>query len=95
MTRIYGFKRKREREKQDSWIDDFDLNKQLELAVGLAMGAFSAIKTEIATWRRGALPGLIVIASVMIARLTGSLQFLERIFPTACLIRTQAALVKG
>ena len=41
------------------------------------MGAFSAIKTEIATWRRGALPGLIVIASVMIARLTGSLQFLE------------------
>jgi CHASE2 domain-containing sensor protein/two-component sensor histidine kinase len=41
------------------------------------MGAFSAIKTEIATWRRGALPGLIVIIGVMIARLTGSLQFLE------------------
>ncbi len=41
------------------------------------MGAFSAIKTEIAVWRRGALPGFVVLIGVMIARLTGSLQFLE------------------
>lgn len=41
------------------------------------MGAFSVIKTEIATWRRGALPGLVVVLGVMLARLTGALQFLE------------------
>ncbi|HIK18978.1 MAG TPA: CHASE2 domain-containing protein [Leptolyngbyaceae cyanobacterium M33_DOE_097] len=41
------------------------------------MGAFSAIKKEIAVWRRGALPGLVVLVGVIIARLTGSLQFLE------------------
>lgn len=41
------------------------------------MGAFSAIKTEIAIWRRGALPGFVVLLGVIIARLTGSLQFLE------------------
>lgn len=41
------------------------------------MGAFSAIKTEIAIWRRGALPGLVVLLGVIIARLTGSFQFLE------------------
>ena len=33
--------------------------------------------TEIKTWWRGALPGLIVIAGVVMARLVGSLQFLE------------------
>jgi len=41
------------------------------------MGALRAIKTEIATWRRGALPGFVVLLGMIIARLTGSLQFLE------------------
>ncbi len=41
------------------------------------MEVFNAIKTEIETWRRGALPGLVVISGVMIARLFGALQFLE------------------
>lgn len=41
------------------------------------MGAFSAIKIEIAIWRRGALPGFIVLIGVIIARLTGSFEFLE------------------
>jgi CHASE2 domain-containing sensor protein len=35
------------------------------------------IQTELAIWRVGALPGLIIIGLVMLARLTGSLQFFE------------------
>lgn len=35
------------------------------------------LREEIAIWRAGALPGIIVIALVVVARLTGSLQFLE------------------
>lgn len=35
------------------------------------------IQAELAIWRVGALPGLIIIGLVMLARLTGSLQFLE------------------
>lgn len=38
---------------------------------------WQAVQAEINTWRRGALPGLVIIIGVMIARLTGSLQFLE------------------
>ncbi|MBD2033756.1 CHASE2 domain-containing protein [Leptolyngbya sp. FACHB-321] len=41
------------------------------------MGAFSAIKTEIAIWRRGSLPGFVVLIGVIVARLTGSFEFLE------------------
>ncbi|MCY7272920.1 MAG: CHASE2 domain-containing protein [Phormidesmis sp. CAN_BIN44] len=37
----------------------------------------SGIKTEANRWQRGALPGLVVIVGVSIARLAGSLQFLE------------------
>ncbi len=36
-----------------------------------------AVKTDISTWWRGALPGLMVIVAVIVARLTGALQFLE------------------
>lgn len=36
-----------------------------------------AVKADISTWWRGSLPGLIVIVGVMMARLTGALQFLE------------------
>ena len=36
-----------------------------------------AVKADISTWRRGSLPGLIVIVGVIIARFTGALQFLE------------------
>ncbi len=35
------------------------------------------LKTESKIWRRSALPGLLVIAGVILARLTGGLQFLE------------------
>lgn len=35
------------------------------------------IKAEIAIWRVGALPGLVIIGLVILTRLTGSLQFLE------------------
>ena len=38
---------------------------------------WQAVQAEINTWRRGALPGLVIIIGVMIVRLTGSLQFLE------------------
>jgi CHASE2 domain-containing sensor protein len=54
-----------------------DFNESLELTVGFAVGALSAIKIEIAIWRPGALTGLVVLIGVIIARLTGSLQFLE------------------
>jgi len=37
----------------------------------------SGIKTEANRWQQGALPGLVVIVGVSIARLAGSLQFLE------------------
>ena len=36
-----------------------------------------AVKADISTWWRGSLPGLMVIVGVMMARLTGALQFLE------------------
>ncbi|MEO6862909.1 MAG: hypothetical protein ABI180_15460 [Microcoleus sp.] len=36
-----------------------------------------AVRADISTWRRGSLPGLMVIVAVMMARLTGALQFLE------------------
>ena len=49
------------------------------------MKAINVIKTEIALWRRGALPGLVVILGVIIARLTGSLQFLELVTLDNCL----------
>ena len=45
----------------------------------------NVIKTEIALWRRGALPGLVVILGVIIARFTGSLQFLELVTLDQCL----------
>ena len=35
------------------------------------------MKADISTWWRGSLPGLMVIVGVMMARLTGALQFLE------------------
>ncbi|NJK68346.1 MAG: CHASE2 domain-containing protein [Microcoleus sp. SU_5_3] len=35
------------------------------------------MKAKSATWRRGSLPGLMVIVAVMMARLTGAFQFLE------------------
>jgi len=35
------------------------------------------VKADISTWWRGSLPGLMVIVGVMMARLTGALQFLE------------------
>jgi len=38
---------------------------------------WQAVKAGVTTWGRGALPGLMVIVAVMIARLTGALQFLE------------------
>ena len=38
---------------------------------------WQAVKASVTTWGRGALPGLMVIVAVMIARLTGALQFLE------------------
>ncbi|KAM3100670.1 CHASE2 domain-containing protein [Phormidesmis sp. 146-35] len=38
---------------------------------------FGEIKTEASYWWRGVLPGLVVIVGVILARLTGSLQFLE------------------
>ncbi|MBR8836331.1 MAG: CHASE2 domain-containing protein [Stigonema ocellatum SAG 48.90 = DSM 106950] len=40
-------------------------------------GIWRKYKDEISIWRVGALPGFIVIAVIIIARLTGSLQFLE------------------
>ncbi|MEG3863452.1 CHASE2 domain-containing protein [Microcoleus sp. herbarium12] len=36
-----------------------------------------AVKTDISTWWRGSLPGLMVIVAVIVARFTGALQFLE------------------
>ncbi|MCC3514018.1 CHASE2 domain-containing protein [Microcoleus sp. PH2017_18_LLB_O_A] len=36
-----------------------------------------AVKADISTWWRGSLPGLMVIVAVMMARLTGALQFVE------------------
>ncbi|MEG3849909.1 CHASE2 domain-containing protein [Microcoleus sp. herbarium19] len=36
-----------------------------------------AVKADISTWRRGSLPGLMVIVAVIMARLSGALQFLE------------------
>ncbi|WP_293356070.1 MULTISPECIES: CHASE2 domain-containing protein [unclassified Microcoleus] len=36
-----------------------------------------AVKADISTWWRGSLPGLMVIVAVVMARLTGALQFLE------------------
>jgi len=38
---------------------------------------WQAVKAGVPTWGRGALPGVMVIVAVMIARLTGALQFLE------------------
>jgi len=38
---------------------------------------WQAVKAGVTTWGRGALPGVMVIVAVMIARLTGALQFLE------------------
>lgn len=38
---------------------------------------WQAAKTEVTTWRRGSLPGLMVIVAVMMTRLSGALQFLE------------------
>ncbi|MEG4320827.1 MULTISPECIES: CHASE2 domain-containing protein [unclassified Microcoleus] len=38
---------------------------------------WQAAKTEVTTWGRGALPGLMVIVAVMMARLSGALQFWE------------------
>ncbi len=38
---------------------------------------WQAVKAGVTTWGRGALPGVMVIVTVMIARLTGALQFLE------------------
>ena len=38
---------------------------------------WQAVKAGVTTWGRGALPGVMVIVAVMIARLTGVLQFLE------------------
>ncbi|MEG5162673.1 CHASE2 domain-containing protein [Microcoleus sp. AT3-A2] len=38
---------------------------------------WQAVKAGVTTWGRGALPGVMVIAGVTIARLTGALQFLE------------------
>ena len=40
-------------------------------------GIWRRIKEEIAIWRVGALPGIVVIGLVIVARLTGSLQSLE------------------
>lgn len=40
-------------------------------------GIWRRIKEEIVIWRVGALPGLAVVGLVIIARLTGSLQFIE------------------
>ncbi|WP_293339985.1 CHASE2 domain-containing protein [Microcoleus sp. CAWBG58] len=36
-----------------------------------------AVKADISTWWRGSLPGVMVIVAVVMARLTGALQFLE------------------
>ncbi|MEG4455493.1 CHASE2 domain-containing protein [Microcoleus sp. N9_A1] len=36
-----------------------------------------AVRADISTWWRGSLPGLMVIVAVMVARLTGALQFWE------------------
>jgi len=38
---------------------------------------WQAVKAGVTTWGRGALPGVMVIVAVMMARLTGALQFLE------------------
>jgi len=38
---------------------------------------WQSVKAVVTTWGRGALPGVMVIVAVMIARLTGALQFLE------------------
>ncbi|MCC3417190.1 MAG: CHASE2 domain-containing protein [Microcoleus sp. PH2017_07_MST_O_A] len=38
---------------------------------------WQAVKAKLATWGRGSLPGVMVIVAVMMARLTGALQFLE------------------
>ena len=38
---------------------------------------WQAVKAGVTTWGRGALPGVMVIVAVTIARLTGALQFLE------------------
>ncbi len=38
---------------------------------------WQAAKTEVTSWRRGSLPGLMVIVAVMMARLSGALQFWE------------------
>ncbi len=38
---------------------------------------WQAVKVDVTTWRRRSLPGLMVIVTVMVARLSGALQFLE------------------
>ncbi|MBD1812074.1 CHASE2 domain-containing protein [Microcoleus vaginatus DQ-U2] len=38
---------------------------------------WQAVKAEVTTWQRGSLPGLMVIVAVMMARLSGALQFWE------------------
>ncbi|MEG4211100.1 CHASE2 domain-containing protein [Microcoleus sp. S13_B4] len=38
---------------------------------------WQAVKADVTTWGRGALPGVMVIVAVTIARFTGALQFLE------------------
>jgi len=46
-----------------------------------------AVKADISTWWRGSLPGLMVIVGVMMARLTGALQFLELVaFDFCCCV---------
>ncbi|MEG3975928.1 CHASE2 domain-containing protein [Microcoleus sp. herbarium8] len=38
---------------------------------------WQSVKSDVTTWRRGALPGVMVIVAVMMARLSGALQFWE------------------
>ena len=38
---------------------------------------WKTIKEELASWRVGIVPGIVVISVVVLARLTGTLQFLE------------------
>jgi CHASE2 domain-containing sensor protein/two-component sensor histidine kinase len=38
---------------------------------------WQSVKSEVTTWGRGSLPGLMVIVAVMVARLSGALQFWE------------------
>lgn len=46
---------------------------------------WQAIQAEFATWRKGALPGVIVLVGVGVARCNGSLQFLELAMLDNCL----------